>query len=151
MYAFIIDRLHTSQIIIYVTTAFARTFPGAHISLLTTTSMIIFPLGKADPENVSSVMSRVCEWYSTSFPSGSSAYVLPSTTRDSSEGGSESMSPLEHEKGAGQEPQHGLPLTAHMQTMALAALQLCSCGLSLFLDILCSQVVFAHSHEVHYA
>lgn len=39
--------------IIYVIPAFA----GAHISLLTTVTVIIFPLGKADPEKVSSVMS----------------------------------------------------------------------------------------------
>lgn len=29
----------------------------------------------------------------------------------------------EHEKGAGQEPQHGLPLTAHVETKALVASQ----------------------------
>lgn len=33
------------------------------------------------------------------------------------------MSPSEHEEGAGQEPQHGLPLIAHMETKALEASQ----------------------------
>lgn len=59
--------------IIDVIAAFAKTLPGVHISFLTTSAMIIFPRGKADPENVSSVMSAVCEWYSTSFPTGRSS------------------------------------------------------------------------------
>lgn len=53
--------LHTSHMISDVVTAFAKTHPSAHISLLTTTAMIIFPWGKADPESVSSVMSAVCK------------------------------------------------------------------------------------------
>ena len=115
--------LHTSHMISDVVTAFAKTHPSAHISLLTTTAMIIFPWGKADPESVSSVMSAVCEMVQYELPFRPQHCAQPSTTRDWSTGGSEIMSPSEHEKGAGQGPQHGLPLTAHMETMALAACQ----------------------------
>lgn len=115
--------LHTSHMISDVVTAFAKTHPSAHISLLTTTAMIIFPWGKADPESVSSVMSAVCKMVQYELPFRPQHCAQPSTTRDWSTGGSEIMSPSEHEKGAGQGPQHGLPLTAHMETMALAACQ----------------------------
>lgn len=123
LYAFIIDNLHTSHMIIYVVNGFAKTHPSAHISLLTTAAMIIFPWGKADPESVSAVMSAVCEMVQYELPFRPQHYAQPSTTSDWSTGGSESMSPSEHEKGVGQGPQHGLPLTAHMETMALAACQ----------------------------
>lgn len=61
------------------------------------------------------------------------------------------MSPSEHEKGAGQEPQHGLPLTAgphgNNSFGSLSVVVVFPC----FLDLLCSQVFFAHSHKVYYA
>lgn len=68
LYAFIIDNLHTSHMIIYVVNGFAKTHPSAHISLLTTAAMIIFPWGKADPESVSAVMSAVCEMVQYELP-----------------------------------------------------------------------------------